>query len=147
MSHELFLRYIGELKWPLIIIILLIIFRKTLAQFFTSYTLGSKVKISLFGVEVETTLRELEDISIATLGGRLNDRQQELLTRLSHGELIKYDEGGVPEAEWEWIVPLRNAGIIETQPRGAYLKQAQSLTLTALGRLMVKAIKAQTGKA
>jgi hypothetical protein len=142
MSLELFLRYIGELKWPLTIIILLIIFRKTLARFLTSYTLGSKVKISLFGVEVETTLRELEDISIATLGGTLNNRQQELLTLLSVNELIKYEKG-VPEDEWDWIVPLRNAGIIETQPRGAYLRDAQSLKLTALGLLMVKAIKAQ----
>jgi hypothetical protein len=142
MSHELFLRYVGELKWPLTIIILLIVFRKTLARFLTSYALSSKVKISLFGVEVETTLRELEDISIATLGGRLNDKQQELLTVLSHNELIKYEKG-VPEDEWNWIIPLRNAGIIETQPTGAYLRDAQSLKLTALGSLMVKAIKAQ----
>jgi len=140
MSHELFLRYIVELKWPLTIIILLVIFRKTLTRFLTSYGLGSKIRISLFGVEVETTLLELENISIATLGGRLNAKQQELLTRLSNDGLIKYEKG-VPEAEWDWIVPLRNAGIIETQPKGAYLRDAQSLKLTALGLLMVKAIK------
>ena len=140
MSHDLLIRYIAELKWPLTIIILLIIFRKTLTRFLTSYVLGSKIKISLFGVEVETTLRELENISIATLGGRLTDRQQGLLTRLSDIGPIKYEEG-VPEVDWDWITPLRNAGIIETQPKGAYLRDAQSLKLTALGLLMVKAIK------
>jgi hypothetical protein len=87
MSHELLLRYIVELKWPFTIIVLLIIFRKTLTRFLTSYALGSKIRISLFGVEVETTLRELENISIATLGGRLNAKQQELLTQLSNDDL------------------------------------------------------------
>jgi hypothetical protein len=91
-------------------------------------------------VEVETTIQELANASIATLGGVLKPKQRELLTRLRHEETISY-EAGVPRHDWPWIVPLRNAGIVETEPQGAYLEEAQCLKLSPLGTLVVKAMK------
>lgn len=142
MTHELFIRYLTELKWPIVLVTLLLAFRKPLATLLGSITLGSKVKISLFGVEVETTLQELENVSIATLGGSMDSNQRDLLTRLGTRGPIAYSPEGVPKDQQCWIRPLRNAGLIETQPQGLYLEDAQGLMLTPLGSLMVKAITA-----
>jgi hypothetical protein len=142
MTHELFIRYLAELKWPIVLVILLLAFRKPLGTVLASMTLGSKVKISLFGVEVDTTLQELENVSIATLGGSLDANQKDLLTRLGTTGPISYNPKGIPEAQWCWIRPLRNAGLVETQPQGEYLAEAQALQLTSLGSLMMKAINA-----
>lgn len=91
MTHEILIRYVAELKWPVALIILLVAFRKPLVSLLASVTLGSKVKISLFGVEVETTLQELENVSIATLGGSMDLRQRNLLTQLGHTGPISYE--------------------------------------------------------
>jgi len=118
MTHELFLRYLAELKWPVVVVILLLAFRKPLGTLLASITLGSKVKISLFGVEVETTLQELENVSIATLGGSMDLNQRDLLTRLGTTGPIVYTPKGVPTNQQCWIRPLRDAGLVETQPKG-----------------------------
>jgi len=93
MTHELFIQYLAQLKWPVVLVTFLLAFRTPLAKLRGSITLGSKVKISLFGVEVETTLQELENVSIATLGGSMDSNQRDLLTRLgTTGPIVLHAE-------------------------------------------------------
>jgi hypothetical protein len=131
---ELVLEYVKVLIWPITITILLFAYRNAIISVLPK----SRIKVSLFGLEVETTLPELETITLATLGGHLNNKQLHLLTRMANEGPIAYEEGGIPKDDRKWIRPLMNAGLIMTTPVGAHLGEADGLALTPLGSLLVR---------
>jgi hypothetical protein len=128
---RLFLEFAQVIIWPLTIGILLIVYRDVIKELIPK----SKVRVSLFGLQVETTLPELETITLAALGGHLEDRQLELLTRISFAGLLSIAPS---RDERLWVRPLVNAGLIMTSPAGAHLKDASGLALTPLGNLVMK---------
>ncbi len=130
---EIILEYARVLVWPVTSIVLIILLRPLLGRLLG----GSRITISLFGIEVETTIPELEQATTEYIGGQLTDEQMSLLQKL-------FDDGqqpcasGVPSDERPRIRPLRNAGLLMTEPRGAHLHGAEALRLTALGEFLVR---------
>ncbi len=131
---ELILEYIKVLIWPVTVSLLLLVYRNAIISILPQ----SKIKVSLFGLEVETTLPELETITLATLGGRLDSLQLALLTRLADEGPISYGEAGIPKDDRKWVRPLMNAGLVMTNPVGAHLGEAEGLNLTPLGELLMR---------
>ncbi len=108
---------------------------------------GSKVKLSLFGQSIETTLPELERIIEEQTGGSLTVEEAQYLDILyDNGGQKKYAEG-LKSEERKLIRPLRNFGLLMTSPRNAFLDDAKSIQLTSLGRLYMKAKRKQHGPA
>jgi hypothetical protein len=143
---ELVLKYVIALIWPVTLIILLLSFRRTLSSLLFTLLPKSKIKLSLFGIEVETTLPELETVTLATLGGSLDKQQLELLRRLANEGPISYEPIGVPKDQRKWIRPIRNAGLVKSIPVNAYLSETETLELTPLGSLLIRSRKTKDGK-
>jgi hypothetical protein len=122
----------------MVVMFALIRYRDTIV----SLSQKSKVKLSLFGVEIETTIPNLENIITAPVGGTLTDQQWALLR-----EIMKEGQVSVAEKKYvmtmqrdlAWIRPIRNAGLIVTLPDGKYIEQAEHLALTSLGKIVVEA--------
>jgi len=129
------LNYFEVLSWPVVALIALFLIRPIISQIIS----GSKIKVSLGGVSIETTLPEIREIISEQIGGSLSQSEQSLLKELATGKEIHYKDGN-SSSDRKFLRPLRNAGLIMTIPRNAYLADATSIQLTALGRLYVRAI-------
>jgi hypothetical protein len=137
---KLILEYTHVLVWPVTISLLLLLYRDTIVSILPK----SKIKVSLFGLEVETTLSELETITLATLGGHLNDKQLSLLKQLAGKGTIFFGEKGISKEDRKLIRPIRNAGLVMTDPIDAHLKEAESLSLSPLGTLVMRSMGSNT---
>ena len=133
-APELVLEFVKALAWPVTVVILLFAYRGAIISLLPK----SKIKVSLFGLEVETTFPELETVTLATLGGRLDERQLDLLTSIANRGSVSYGKGGISADDRKWIRPLMNAGLIMTIPSGEHLGQAEGLALTPLGSLLMR---------
>jgi hypothetical protein len=131
---ELVLEFVKALAWPITLAILLFAYRDAIISLLPK----SKVKVSLFGLEVETTFPELEIVTLAMLGGHLSEKQLDLLANIAERGPVSYDKGGIPADDRKWIRPLMNAGLIMTIPSGEHLGQAEGLALTPLGSLIMR---------
>jgi hypothetical protein len=131
---QLVLEFVKVLIWPVTLILLLFVYRDAILTLLPK----SKIKITLFGLEVETSLPELETITLSMLGGQMDQRQLHLLTTLVNDGPVSYDKAGVPGEERNWIRPLMNAGLIMTLPAGEHLGKAEGLALTPLGTLLMR---------
>jgi hypothetical protein len=101
---------------------------------------GSKVKLSLFGQSIETTLPELGRIIEEQTGGTLTAQETGYLDYLQdHGS--KEYSTRMTDEEHNMLRPLRNYGLIMTNPKNATLQRATSIQLTSLGRLYMQARK------
>ena len=121
------------ITWPITVIIAVFTLKPYLAQLLA----GSKVKISLFGQSVETTLPELEGVVSEQAGGALTESEMNDLQKFYQQSVIEYPNG-VESKEKEALRPLRNYGLIMTKPRGKSLGRAKSIQISALGRLVMK---------
>jgi hypothetical protein len=134
-AAEIILKYLEVLVWPATLTLILLRYRDPILSLLQK----SKIKLSLYGVEVETTLSELETITLATLGGNLDNKQLELLVHIANEGRISYGKEGIPKDDREWIRPVMNAGLIMTTPQGARVGEAEGLALTPLGSLLMRA--------
>ena len=135
--EELILEYIKVLVWPVIIIFALVMYHDLIGGLIQK----SKVKLSLFGVVIETKISDLEQVLMAPVGGRLTDQQWAMLQKIAtRGPITVATEGYKMHMEGDlpWIRPVRNAGLILTLPDGKYIEQAEQITLTPLGELLMK---------
>lgn len=124
-----FIEILKIVTWPLIVLILAVCFRGVIK----SLVLGSKIKLKLAGVEIETTLREFATVIQETYRhGRLTDEQWEWLGRLKREGRIPYDQ-----AQYLVLRPLRNSGLIHEHPEGT-LTGCESVSITPLGALLLK---------
>ena len=99
---------------------------------------GSKIKVVLFGVEVETTLSELQSATTEYLGRKLTPKQSNLLKSLyQEGERL-LGSNQLSSEERQEVRSLRNASLIRTLPEDAHLADAKSLRLTALGDFLMR---------
>ena len=135
--EELILEYIKVLVWPVIVIFTLVMYRDLIAGLIHK----SKVKLSLFGVEIETKISDLEQMLMAPVGGKLTGQQWALLQKIAmRGPVAIAAEGYKMhmQGDLQWIRPVRNAGLIITLPDGKYIEQAEQIALTPLGSLLMK---------
>lgn len=143
-TAELILKYVQALVWPAVVVLALIIYHDAILAALTSVP---KVKISLFGVEFEITLPELEESLTAAVGDVLEDKQWDLLEQIEQSGQLSVTEKNLNlrsmDGHLRWVRPIRNAGIIKTLPEGEYIESAEYLVLTPLGKLLMKARKEQ----
>jgi hypothetical protein len=100
-----------------------------------------KVKITVAGVEIETTLPVVEaSITESLHGAKLTDVQRNWLSRLE-------TDGRTPVSNQEKAVlrPLRDAALLRAYPEGQ-LAAATHVEITSLGRLLVKALSERESK-
>ena len=120
--------------WPIVALIGIWVLRRHILPFLS----GSKVKLSLFGQAIETTLPELGRIIEEQTGGSLTVEEKQYLDYL-YGQGIKEYPNGMTSDERKLIRPLRNYGLVMTIPRNSFLGDAKSIQLTSLGRLYMQA--------
>ena len=136
--ETLVLEYVKTLVWPVIVIVVLVVYRDLIAGLIRQ----SKVKLSLFGVEFEVQISKLEQVLTApVVGGKLTDQQWALLDKIAAKDRISvadegykmYRQGG----DLSWIRQIRNAGLIITYPDDEIIELAEQIGLTPLGKLLM----------
>jgi hypothetical protein len=130
------LEYIKVLVWPIVAAYALVRFGGAIAS-----ALGrSKVKLSLFGVEIEVPVSQLEQVLTAAVGGRLSAQQWALLEQSAKDGVLSVAKAGyrmTMDGDLPWVRPVRNAGLIMTLPDGQYIEQATDIVLTPLGKVLM----------
>ena len=130
-----YLKLLEILVWPLIALVALLVVRPHITQLLS----GAKVKFSVAGQGIETTLPELKRIFEEQSGDPLTPEQFNYLQTLQRSGAKSYP-GGVKESnERKFLRPLRNIGLILAIPRDEFLQDATGIELSALGRLYIQA--------
>jgi len=128
MEH--FIEILRIVVWPLVTLILAMIFRPAIEALIP----GAKVKFELAGIEVETTLKEITTVIQETYRhGELTDKQWTWLERLRKEPNIPYNH----QTDYDDLRPLRNSGLIHEHPEG-WLTTCQSVSITSLGEFLLK---------
>jgi hypothetical protein len=135
---KLLLEYLQTLIWPAVVIFAVARHGSALIAVFDK----SKIKLKLYGVELEVNLQDLQGVLTAALHGELSPQQWTLLVKLRDAGPISIDSAGFKmdlDGDLRWIRPIRNAGLILSLPDDKYIELATTLQLTQLGRLLVDA--------
>lgn len=122
--------YIDLLTWPLVAVVALFAYRRAIDRIVSA----DKVKITISGVAIETTLPVIEaSITESLHGAKLNDEQWRWLRKLR-------EDGRTPVSDQDKILlrPLRDAALLRAYPPG-YLAAATHVEITSLGRMLVEA--------
>ena len=106
---------------------------------------GSRVRFSMAGQVIETTLPELEQVFEEQSCGRLSEDHVEYLKSLKK-EGTKHYPDGVNESDSDFLRPLRNTGLILTVPRDAFLKDVSAAELSGLGRMYLRGTPVKDAK-
>jgi hypothetical protein len=133
-TAEILLKLVEVLAWPSVALIALIIVRPQIAKLFA----GARVKLSILGQSIETTLPELQQILEEQAGERLSAEHTDYLNSLFRNGAKSYPDGVKENPERKLLRPLRNNGLILTVPRNAFLADARAIELSALGRLYLR---------
>jgi hypothetical protein len=129
------IQLVGILAWPAVAVVALLVIRPHLHQLLS----GAKVKFSVAGQSIETTLPEVKAILEEQAGEPLSPEQVKYLNALYREGAKQYPEGVDAHEDREFLRPLRNAGLVLTIPRNAFLRDAKAIELSALGRLFLRA--------
>lgn len=124
------------IAWPGVAILLIWVTRTHIGSLLS----GAKVKFSIGGQKIETTLPEFKYMIEEQASDHLTDAQVEYLVSLFRDGGNRFYENGVEEKEnRKMLRPLRNAGLISTFPRNSILENAKLIHLSPLGRLFLRA--------
>ena len=134
MTTAEFLMLLEVIAWPAIALIALLIVRPQIAKLLS----GAKVKLSIAGQSIETTLPELQQILEEQAGEPLTADHINYLNSLLRNGAKAYSDGVTVSHERKLLRPLRNNGLILTVPRNAFLTDARAIELSALGRLYLR---------
>ena len=134
MSSAEILKLLEILTWPIVAVFAIIAVRPQVAALLS----GTKVKLSIAGQVIETTLPELKQVLEEQAGEPLTPDQVTYLTKLQREGTKPYSDG-VKSSELNLLRPLRNYGLVLTVPRNIYLSSAKGVELSALGRLYLRA--------
>jgi hypothetical protein len=140
MMAAMILKYIDVLVWPVFVFVLLLVYRGPILRLLEF----SKVKLTLFGTSVETTIADLQKVMTAEVSGTLTSQQWMFLEDLwSQGQISVADRKlrMTMYGDLNWIRPIRNVGLIKTLPDNDYIENATHIELTPLGRLLMAARK------
>jgi len=132
--HEAF-RLLEIVLWPAVALVAIFIVRPHLGAVLS----GAKIKLSIAGQSIETTLPELKQVLEEQAGEALSAEHVTYLTSLQHDGAKQYTSGVEKSEERKFLRPLRNSGLILTVPRNSFLQDARAIELSALGRLYLRA--------
>lgn len=135
MSMDQFLQFLEIVIWPVVVLIAIFIIRPHLSALFS----GAKVRLSIAGQSIETTLPEMKQILEEQVVEHLTDEHVAFLTSLQKDGARQYSPGIKESDERKFLRPLRNLGFIRTVPRNSFLSYAQAIELSGLGRLYLRA--------
>ncbi len=130
---QLLVEFADVISWPIAAIVIVVVLRPFLKGFLSE----SKVKVSIFGVSIETILPELQYAMTESIGGTLQPEQHQYLEELFNKDEILYPNG-VHSPESHIVRPLRNTGLVRTIPTDKSLGSAKAIRLTALGSFLLK---------
>lgn len=128
------LKLLEILAWPSVTVIALFVLRPQIAKLLS----GAKVKLSIGGQSIETTLPELQQIIEEQAGEPLSAEHMAYLIALLRAGARSYPNGVTESRDRKFLRPLRNNGLILTVPRNAFLSDARAIELSALGRLYLR---------
>lgn len=129
------LRLIEIVIWPAVALAAILAVRPHLSTLLS----GAKIKLTIAGQSIETTLPELKQIFEEQAGEALSVEHVAYLTSLIRGGSRQYPSGIEKSEERRFLRPLRNAGLILAVPRNAFLQDARAIEISALGRLYLRA--------
>ena len=121
--------------WPLVAVAFIFVIRPHLAALLS----GAKVKLSIAGQSIETTLPELKEILEEQAGESLSAESIAYLSSLEREGAKQYGSGITKSEERNLLRPLRNSGLVHTIPRNQFLQEATGIELSGLGRLYLRA--------
>jgi hypothetical protein len=134
-TNELILRILEVTVWPLVAVLAIHVVKPHLYAILS----GAKIKISIAGQSIETTMREIQDIVYVQTVEPLNAEQLNYLEmRQREGPDLDTTSFG-DRAKQAVVRPLRNQGLILTSPRNEYLSSATAIEISGLGRLYLRA--------
>lgn len=139
MNMQDLLKIIEILVWPAVAITAILIVRPHLGRLMS----GAKVKLSIAGQTIETSLPELKEILESQAGERLSQDNKNYLQSLLENGPRSYPEGVTSKEERQALHPLRNNGLVQTVPRNVFLNDATAIELSTLGRLYLRASAAR----
>ena len=129
----IFVRYIEALIWPLLVAVGLFSFREPLCERIKK----SNVKFTIYGVTIETSAQKLTESLSETFKEELTEKQWGLLEKIHNKGGVSVKKEGLNLSNggeyFEWVRPIRNAGLIKTLPEGYVIELSERLVLTKLG--------------
>ena len=134
-EHRAGLHFLEIVLWPTVAISAILVLRPHLNTLLS----GAKVKLSIGGQSIETTLPELKQIIEEQSGEALSLEQVSYLRSLQREGTKQYPSGVDTSQERKFLRPLRNAGLILSVPRNSFLRDATGVEISGLGRLFVRA--------
>lgn len=137
MAFADFIRLLEVVLWPLVAVSAILVVRPHLAALMSK----SKLKLSMFGQSIETSLPELQEVIQEQAEGALTPEHLGYLESLQQTGTTAYPKG-VESQDRKFLRPLRNSGLIVAIPKDAFLADATAVQLSALGRLYLRARKA-----
>lgn len=129
------LKLLEIIVWPLVTLLALMLVRPSL----TALLSGAKVRLSIAGQVIETTLPELQRIFEEQASEPLTSQHVLYLRALRTDGGKGYPDGVQDSDEREFLRVLRNTGLIQLHPRGSRLRKATTIELSGLGRLYLQA--------
>ena len=97
---------------------------------------GAKVTLKIFDQSIEKTIPQMESFVAEILEGQRPDERQMALLRALRGRgMVPFDR-----TNQEDLRKLRNFGLIRSYPIGRHLAEAQYISISPIGKLVVDAI-------
>ncbi|MGA8864731.1 MAG: hypothetical protein WB444_13080 [Gallionella sp.] len=122
--------YAELLTWPLVALVAILAYRDIIRSLLP----GAKVKLTISGITLETTLPVIESSITESLHGEeLKEEQWAWLRKLRNQGRTAFCQGDL-----QWLRPLRDSALIRAYPRG-FLQSATAVEITTLGKLLVDA--------
>jgi hypothetical protein len=128
--------------WPAVAVLGLLVLRPHIGALLS----GAKVKLSIAGQSIETTLPELKQVIEEQTGEPLSAEHVNYLAFLQRDGAKQYPAGVEKGEERKFLRPLRNAGLVTTVPRNVFLQEAKAVELSALGRLYLRASNSKSSR-
>lgn len=135
MSTNELLHLLEIVIWPVVALAAIFTVRPHLSGFLS----GAKVKLSIAGQTIETTLPELRQILEEQSVEALSADHIAFLRRLQKDGRKEYESGIQSSDERKFLRPMRNSGLLLTVPRNSFLSEARGVEISALGRLYLRA--------
>jgi hypothetical protein len=143
MDFEQFIMLLNIIAWPVVALVAVFILRSQLPSFIS----GAKVTLNFGVLSIDTKLPELQEALKDYTGRRLEPEKEKCLSEIAEKGLKSPPKGWKKSGEedkekYENVLrTLRNRGFIQTIPIDETLNKSNSIEVSKLGYLYLKALK------